>query len=139
VHELDQDYDYIVAPVASGGTLAGLISGVAEICPSTKVLGVGVLKGQEYLELLVTSLLPKNLHSSTNWHINHDYHCGGYAKSTPELTLLCSDFYRQTNIKIEPVYSGKLFFALRSLIANQYFPSGSRILALHTGGLQGAR
>lgn len=139
VHELDQDYDYIVAPVASGGTLAGLINGVAEICPSTKLLGIGVLKGPEYLEQLVTSLLPKNLPNPTNWHINHDYHCGGYAKSTLELTRLCSDFYQQTNIKIEPVYSGKLFFALRSLIANQYFPSGSRILALHTGGLQGAR
>ena len=139
VHELDQNYDYIVAPVASGGTLAGLINAVTEICPSTKLLGIAVLKGPTYLEQLVSELLPENLQNSTNWQINHDYHCGGYAKSPPELTLLCSDFYQQTNIKIEPVYSGKLFFALRSLIANQYFPRGSRILALHTGGLQGAR
>ncbi len=140
VDELCNPYDYILAPVASGGTLAGLITGLTKHGKLTdcKILGIGVLKGEGYLEQLVTNLLAKD-EQTKNWQINHDYHFGGYAKSNHELAQFCSDFHQQTKTKIEPVYSGKLFFALRDLIAKGYFSHGSRILALHTGGLQGAR
>lgn len=156
VDELREPYDYIVAPVASGGTLAGLITALSPCLSSCltsgltkkpktsacKVLGIGVLKGEGYLEQLVSDLLADSLannQQTQNWQINHDYHFGGYAKSSNELKQFCRDFQQQTQINIEPVYSGKLFFALRNLIAKGYFPKGSRILALHTGGLQGAR
>jgi 1-aminocyclopropane-1-carboxylate deaminase len=140
IDELQNSYDYILAPVASGGTLAGLITGLFQHGKLTdcKILGIGVLKGEGYLEQLVTDLLEKDT-PTKNWHINHDYHFGGYAKSNHALRQFCQDFYQQTKIEIEPVYSGKLFFALRELIAKGYFPQKSRILALHTGGLQGAR
>lgn len=140
VDELCHPYDYVLAPVASGGTLAGLTTGISKYAELTdcKILGIAVLKGEGYLEQLVADLLVEEEHLK-NWQINHDYHFGGYAKSNDELTQFCRDFFQQTEIKIEPVYSGKLFFALRDLIANGYFPDGSRILALHTGGLQGAR
>ncbi|MEP1868518.1 MAG: cysteine desulfhydrase, partial [Paraglaciecola sp.] len=63
----------------------------------------------------------------------------GYAKSTTELNELCSDFLKQTHIPIEPVYSGKLIFALKRLIFEEFFPANAKVLILHTGGLQGAR
>lgn len=140
IDELQNQYDYVLAPVASGGTLAGLVSGLPHHSKLTdcKIIGIGVLKGEGYLEQLVTDLLPKDKYTKS-WHINHHYHFGGYAKSNNELRQFCQDFYQQTKIEIEPVYSGKLFFALRDLIAKGYFPQKSRILALHTGGLQGAR
>ena len=140
INELCHSYDYILAPVASGGTLAGLITGVYKHPKHSdcKVLGIAVLKGEVYLEQLVTDLLEKH-EQTKNWQINHDYHCGGYAKSNHELTQFCGDFYQQTTIKIEPVYSGKLFYGLRDLIDKEYFAPKSRILVLHTGGLQGAR
>ena len=134
VSELSQNYDYIVAPAASGGTLAGLINVTRD--SSSKILGIGVLKGQDYLEQLVQDLLPQ---PADHWSINHDYHFGGYAKSSAELHHFCTDFYQQTQIEIEPIYSAKLFFALRDLVSQGYFCKGSKILALHTGGLQGAR
>jgi 1-aminocyclopropane-1-carboxylate deaminase len=136
VSELKQSYDYIIAPVGSGGTLAGLIQAADK---DTKILGIAVLKGQGYLEDLVTTLLPEEPQSAHNWQINHHYHMGGYAKKNEQLIAFCDEFYQQTNIPIEPVYSAKLFFALRDLIEQQRFPIGSKILALHTGGLQGAR
>ncbi|MFB1035029.1 MAG: pyridoxal-phosphate dependent enzyme [Sinobacterium sp.] len=140
IDELQNQYDYILAPVASGGTLAGLASGLTNCGKLTgcKIIGIGVLKGEGYLERLVIDLLAKEQYTKS-WHINHEYHFGGYAKSNHELNQFCHDFYQQTGIKIEPVYSGKLFFALRDLIAKGYFSQKSRILALHTGGLQGAR
>ena len=140
IDELQNQYDYVLAPVASGGTLAGLIQGATQDVKhhSCQILGIGVLKGESYIEQLVTDLLAKDKYTKS-WHINHHYHFGGYAKSNNELRQFCQNFYQQTKIEIEPVYSGKLFFALRDLIAKGYFPQKSRILALHTGGLQGAR
>ncbi|WP_293746750.1 pyridoxal-phosphate dependent enzyme [uncultured Paraglaciecola sp.] len=140
IQELQSQYDYILAPVASGGTLAGLIQGATKDLKqhNCQVLGIGVLKGEGYLEQLVKDLL-RNDTDTNNWQINHNYHFGGYAKSNYELTQFCHDFYQQTEIEIEPVYSGKLFFALQDLINKGFFPKKSRILALHTGGLQGAR
>lgn len=134
VQELDEDYDYILAPVASGGTLAGLIQATHNT--KTKILGIAVLKGQGYLEELVQELLPQ---TQPHWSVCHDYHFGGYAKRTEHLNQFCADFYQHTQIQIEPIYSGKLFFALCDLLAQGYFPAKSKILALHTGGLQGSR
>lgn len=137
VDELQHSYDHIIAPVASGGTLAGLIHATSHT--NTQVTGVAVLKGQGYLENLVTELLPTAVKSSQNWHINHDHHFGGYAKSSPALNAFCATFYAQTTIPIEPVYSGKLFYAAKALICAGTFAPGAKILLLHTGGLQGAR
>lgn len=140
IQELTQQYDYILAPVASGGTLAGLIDGLAqpENTPPSQILGIAVLKGHGYLEQLVGTLLPDR-HHQVDWKINHDYHFGGYAKCNNELSKFCAQFEQQNHITIEPVYSGKLFYALYQLTISGHFPSGSRVLALHTGGLQGAR
>lgn len=133
VSELHQTYDYIVAPVASGGTLAGLIASTPN---TSQVLGVAVLKGEGYLEGLVQNLLPKPY---KNWHIEHTWHGGGYAKTPSALTQFCRQFSAETAISVEPVYSGKLFYALAHLLQQGFFATGSKILALHTGGLQGSR
>ncbi|MFA3792183.1 1-aminocyclopropane-1-carboxylate deaminase/D-cysteine desulfhydrase [Aliiglaciecola sp. SL4] len=147
VAELTRPYDIIVTPVASGGTMAGLIQGTHN--SRCDVLGLGVLKGHDYLQELVTRLLPSEIHQlgssaqepteQKNWQINSDFHFGGYAKKTPELVTFCEQFEQDYQIPIEPIYSGKLFWGLRQLIENKSFPPGCKILALHTGGLQGKR
>lgn len=137
IEELHQNYDYILCPVASGGTMAGLISATGEAKLDTKVLGIAVLKGQGYLEDLVNQLLPQNQQHG-NWQIHHDFRFGGYGKSTQELLIFCKNFGKE-HLPIEPVYSGKLFWGAKQLIEQQYFPKGSKILLLHTGGLQGDR
>lgn len=68
--------------------------------------------------------------------INADFHFGGYAKSTSELDKFCNDFREENGIEIEPVYTGKMFFGLCRMISEGRFNPGSRILVLHTGGLQ---
>lgn len=134
VDELDRPYDYIIAPIASGGTLAGLIQATHN--SKTQIVGIGVLKGRGYLEELVQALLGQTY---CHWEICHDFTFGGYAKQSPELRDFCQEFQRVTRIELEPVYSGKLFFALQHLIQQHYFSPGSTVLALHTGGLQGTR
>jgi 1-aminocyclopropane-1-carboxylate deaminase len=140
ISELGNHYDVILAPVASGATLAGLIQEQSK--HQSEVIGIAVLKGQDYLQQLVERFLPSTCAAQAhtpNWHIEHGYHHGGYAKHTPELLDFCSQFNQTSQISIEPVYSGKLFFALNQMIENNLFQANQRILAIHTGGLQGAR
>ena len=70
-------------------------------------------------------------------NIFYDYHFGGYAKSTPLLLEFMNDFYRQTEIPTDFVYTGKLVYAIYDLIKKDFFPDGSKILMIHSGGLQG--
>ncbi|WP_018983291.1 1-aminocyclopropane-1-carboxylate deaminase/D-cysteine desulfhydrase [Salinimonas chungwhensis] len=133
ISELPQNFDHILVPVASGATLAGL----AEFSPPTQhVCGIAVLKGEDYLENLVGNLLPA---AKPNWRIDHRFHFGGYAKKNSVLTAFCAQLADEYQLAVEPVYSAKLFFALKEKIAMGEFARGSAILAIHTGGLQGAR
>jgi 1-aminocyclopropane-1-carboxylate deaminase len=135
VSEFSNSYDVIVCPVASAGTFAGLIRS----CPDKMALhGIAMLKGQGYLENETQRLFPDAINAS-NWTIHHDFHCGGYAKKTLALSNFCDAFTTQTTIPIEPIYSGKMLYAVKQLIEKQYFPLGSKILTIHTGGLQGNR
>jgi len=130
--ELEQCPDYICASCGTGGTLAGLIS---KADSQTHILGFSALKGNFLKEEIKNLLNHFDANHSKNWSLNTDYHFGGYAKWTPELV----DFINKIHSKIvlEPIYTGKMFFGIFDLIQKDYFKSGSTIVALHTGGLQG--
>ncbi|AYA65402.1 1-aminocyclopropane-1-carboxylate deaminase/D-cysteine desulfhydrase [Alteromonas sp. RKMC-009] len=135
VEECDVEFDHVIVPVGSGATLAGLITALKKPQSAT---GIAVLKGEAYLESLVENLLPPDTVMPA-WQIHHQYHCGGYGKAPEELKAFCNDMQRSYNIPVEPVYSGKMFAAVKDMIANGQFSSGSAVLLVHTGGLQGAR
>lgn len=126
--------DYYAVACGTGGTLAGLILGLNH---KSQAIGVSVLKGT-FLHEDVTQLLSGNSNASfSNWQMQTAYHCGGYAKFTPELIQFINNFKDQFNIPLDPIYTGKLFFGLFDLIQKDFFPPGSTVLAIHTGGLQG--
>ena len=128
--QLDDNVDYVCTACGSGGTLAGLISAKS----SHKLLGFAVLKGAGFLIDDVKTLLQNN--DTNNWQILLDYHFGGYAKKDQLLTEFCEQFQQTHNIPIEPIYTGKMFYGLFDLIAKDYFPKNSSIVAIHTGGLR---
>jgi 1-aminocyclopropane-1-carboxylate deaminase len=131
--EVDQHFDVVCVPVGTGGSLAGLIASGRQ---DTSVLGVSVLKGGEFLVDDVRRLIAEAGEMElSRWRIELDYHFGGYAKSTAELRDWVSDFSMRSNIPLEPVYSGKLFYAVYDMIAKQKFVVGSRVLLIHTGGV----
>ena len=74
---------------------------------------------------------------SNNAKLLFNYHFGGYAKYNSELINFMNDFFKTTNIPTDFVYTGKLAFAIFDLIKNDHFTEGSRILMIHSGGLQG--
>ncbi|MEL6864596.1 MAG: pyridoxal-phosphate dependent enzyme [Bacteroidota bacterium] len=115
----------------TGATLAGLIEGLGG---TAQALGIAVLRDASLGER-IQSLLSRPL--TDNWSLCLDYHFGGYARFDEELIQWINDFRRQFGIPLEPLYTGKLFFGLFDLIQQGYFPVGTTILAVHTGGLQG--
>lgn len=123
-----QNYDVICCAVGTGGTISGIIEASAE---QQSILGFSALKG-DFLQHDVKKWTTKK-----NWKITDAYCCGGYAKTTPELLQSMQSFEAQHNIPLEQVYTAKMMIGLFDLIEQNYFPSGSRILVIHSGGLQG--
>jgi len=125
----DQKYDIVCTAVGTGGTIAGLINSATK---GQEILGFPSLKG-DFLEGEIEKYIqPKN-----NWKLINDYHFGGYAKINENLISFINDFYRQTTIPLDPVYTGKMMFGILDMINSNYFKNNCKILAIHTGGLQG--
>ena len=72
-----------------------------------------------------------------NWELITDYHFEGYGKVSEELIVFINEFYQKYKIPLDPIYTGKMMFGVMDLIAENYFPQNSKILVIHTGGLQG--
>lgn len=126
-------FDYIVCACGTGSTLAGLITGIA---PGQTAIGISVLKGGDFLrEAVQQFVLPIRQEKLPCWDIQTSYHFGGYAKQSPELSAFIRFCKTTWDLPIEPVYTAKMFFGLFDLIRKGYFPKGSRIVAVHTGGL----
>lgn len=125
--------DYILCPVGTAGTISGII---ANTDSKTKVIGVCVLKNGLYLLNEIMDLTEKcNGKSNQNFEILWNEHHGGYAKKTSELIDFVSKFNVEHNFEIEPIYSGKMFFAFYKHFSTMIEPD-SKVVLIHTGGLR---
>ncbi len=135
LQNIKTDFDYLCVPVGSGGTLAGLITGLNN---GKKVIGFSSLKDGKYLSAMIRELISNSsIRKFDNWKINHDYHFGGFAKISRELIEFVNCFKKNNNIQLDLIYNGKMIYGINDMISKKYFPSNSRIVAIHTGGLQG--
>lgn len=128
--DADVDFDYICSASGTGGTAAGISNSASE---NQTILVFPALKGDFAADDI------RKYSTKDNWKIIGGYHFGGYAKVTKELIEFINEFYQKTNIPLDPVYTGKLFFGVMDLIEKDYFPDGSKILVIHTGGIQGIK
>jgi 1-aminocyclopropane-1-carboxylate deaminase len=124
----DEKFDYICCAVGTGGTISGLIN-----CSKNgqQVLGFPALKG-EFLQEDICRFV-----ANSNWKLITDYHFGGYGKVSEELIRFINEFYQKYKMPLDPIYTGKMAFGVMDLIERNYFPKDSKILMIHTGGLQG--
>ena len=135
VSELDQSYDYYVVAQGTCTTSLGLLLSIPN---SAKLIVVPVLKGFDVLQEMRTLL---NDDALFDLHVPKliiwdQYHHGGYAKSTQELSSFISEFHTQNSFHIEPVYTGKVFYALNhELSLGKINFDGKKVLVLHTGGV----
>ncbi|MFD1757862.1 1-aminocyclopropane-1-carboxylate deaminase/D-cysteine desulfhydrase [Rufibacter sediminis] len=132
---IQEPWDVLCVAAGTGGTLAGIVAGAAG---KGKIIGFPALKGGEFLAKEVTELVQAYTGQTyTNWELQTGYHFGGYAKHTPELLTFIRQFYQKHAILLDPVYTGKMLHGVFDLIRQDYFPVGTKVVAVHTGGQQG--
>lgn len=124
----DAQFDVICCAVGTGGTISGLIEASHA---HQQILGFSALKGS-FLKDEVAQLTKK-----TNWNILDDYCCGGYAKTSAALVQFIRDFEAEFSIPLEQVYTAKMLMGIFDLIEKNYFLARSKLLVIHSGGLQG--
>jgi 1-aminocyclopropane-1-carboxylate deaminase len=128
-------FDTIICAVGTGTMMAGLIKAAA---PHQQVIGLSVLKNNISIDEEIKALLTLE-ESKKNFEINHDYHFGGYAKHTPALIDFMNDCYKKMELPLDFVYTAKLVYGVEDLATNGKFDPTSKILIIHSGGLQGNR
>ncbi len=135
IEGLDELFDVVCVPVGTGGTMAGIVA--AENV--NEVVGFAALKQEHYLEEEVTRLLDQSGmdSSSVDWRIEGDYHFGGYAKLTPELVEMCMEFSGLYGFELDYIYTSKMMYGVRELVKSRKIPPASKVLVIHTGGIQG--
>ncbi len=124
----DDQFDIVCCCAGTGGTAAGIIESLNF---NQRMLVFSVLKG----DFLIDEIYKYT--SQSNWKLQTDYHFGGYAKVSKELIKFINHFKDKTGIPLDPVYTGKMMYGLVDLIKKGIFKKPTKILAIHTGGLQG--
>jgi 1-aminocyclopropane-1-carboxylate deaminase len=131
------EFDYVAVAAGTGGTLAGLVLGLAEADYPARAVGVAALKGGDFLRAEVDSLTTAATSQTLdNYELHMDYHFGGYAKLPPALREFIQGFEARYNVLLDPIYTSKLLAGVFDLIDKGHFVSGSTVVAVHTGGLQ---
>ena len=125
----NDNQDYICCAVGTGGSIAGIINGSND---KQTVIGFPAIKGFEQLEKEIN-----NWTNATNYKFINEYVGNGYAKINKDLVAFINEFNALHNIPLDAIYNGKMFKGVLDLVSKDYFPKGSSILAIHTGGLQG--
>jgi 1-aminocyclopropane-1-carboxylate deaminase len=140
IASVDSKPDIVCHACGTGFTVAGLVIGLA-LSPVEKinVLGVSVLKGYKQLTLDIASQIQRFGFQSRQWRVDDNYHCGGYAKYPEYLASFVRSFEEETSVPLDPVYTAKMMWGIVNLAEQGVFPEGARILAIHSGGLQGKR
>lgn len=122
-------FDHICCAAGTGGTASGLIRSAEK---KQKVWVFPALKNADFLDEFI-----QNHTSNRNYNIISDYHFCGFAKINPQLVSFLNHFKSKFNVPLDPIYTGKMMFGLLDCVQKGKFKKGSRVLAIHTGGLQG--
>lgn len=129
--------DYFVTPVGTGTTLAGCIyaSKALTAFQNTQFIGIAAVKDRPSIMKRCHDWLPSSLVKRITLY--DDYTFGGFAKVKPALAKFMIEFEEQNALLLDPVYTAKMFYAIQNLVTQGVIKQTSRILCLHTGGLQG--
>ena len=126
-------FTHIVCAVGTGTMFAGLVNAAK---PHQTVIGISVLKNNFSVDDGIMRLVNKNTNHG-QYSVLHTYHFGGYAKHPPALIQFMNEVWQQHGLPTDIVYTSKAFFALQQMVINTLIAEGSRVLFIHSGGLQG--
>lgn len=124
-----ENFDFICCAIGTGGTISGIINSSEN---HQETLGFPALKSADFL---IDEI--KNYTSRSNWRLIQEFHFNGYGKVNNELLDFINDFKSRFDVTLDPIYTGKMMYGIMKLIKENHFPKNTKVLAVHTGGLQG--
>ncbi|WP_176512277.1 1-aminocyclopropane-1-carboxylate deaminase/D-cysteine desulfhydrase [Pseudomonas faucium] len=124
------DYDAWWLAAGTGTTLAGLVLAEAG---AHGVHGALAVPWDHGVPETVTAL------AGTRGYQLHEACRGGFAKVDEQLLAFIAETEAHTGVPLEALYTGKALLALRDQVEAGLFAPGTRLIFLHTGGLQGRR
>lgn len=131
LREIVPAFDVICCPCGTGGTLAGIAAGLGV---GQRAIGFSVLKGGQFLEADVDKLQRQAFgRASGNWTIEYDFHCGGFAKKSPELASFIDAFEQRHSLVLDWVYVAKMMYGIFALARNGAIERGTTVVAVVTG------
>ncbi len=136
VDERTNDFDYIITAIGTGTTFAGLVKAAK---PEQCIVGIPIHKHDRIIDDILKIYPSFQLQMQSKARIVNGYHCGGYAKWDISLVNFIGDFYSQTKIKLDPIYTGKAMMAIKDLVKTNRIEPNSKVLFIHTGGIQGVK
>lgn len=131
-----QSYSGVVLACGTGTTLVGVAS---KIAGGVKVIGIPVLKAEKFMASDIATLISGLGGDRGNWQLDHRFHGGAYARLPQHMAEYMTAFERRQDVLLDPVYTAKAAYAVQYMVDNNEFDPGSRVLLIHTGGLQGRR
>ncbi|MCC7301472.1 MAG: 1-aminocyclopropane-1-carboxylate deaminase/D-cysteine desulfhydrase [Bacteroidia bacterium] len=136
IAEIHEPFDFIVCACGTGSTLAGLITSLEK---AQMAIGIPVLSEAQFLEERITGWVGPDKNLRSRWKLYYDYSFGRYGAITPELRKFAREFREDTGIPLDCIYTAKMMWGLLDLTEKGVFMKGEKVIALHTGGLQGNR
>ena len=130
---IPKDATHICTAIGTATTAAGILKSLQ---PNQQLIGFPVLKGMTDILERIT-FLTDSTDLQQQFVIADGYHFGGYAKQTPALIDWMNQLYQQYLLPTDFVYTAKMMYGVFDWINLDRFPTGSHIVAVHTGGLQG--
>ncbi|HZV71833.1 MAG TPA: pyridoxal-phosphate dependent enzyme [Saprospiraceae bacterium] len=124
--------------IISGGTMTTACGLIASAPEEIRIIIVPAWKGCTK-QFVKDNLNEFGIVDACEWELWPDAHWGGFAKYDSALVSFMDSFTRTTGIPLDPVYTGKMMFAIDEKIKTGYFRKDDSILAIHSGGLQGIK
>ena len=132
ISEVPFQPDYVLCSAGTGTTAAGLLSEMEE----GELIVLPAIKGALGLKQDILTF-SKKANVTSKLKMVHDFHFGGYAKVKAELVTFVNRFYADFQIPLDLIYTAKMAYGFWELLKQDYFPPNSKVLLIHTGGLQG--
>lgn len=132
--EIEEDFDTIMVPIGTGTSFIGVLESLEQ---NQKIIGVSAVKGADIHSYIEEKIVTYELPKSSNWTVIEENYFGGFAKVDKSLLDFKKDFEAKHGIVLDYIYTAKMFYHLFRLIEEAYFKEGSKIICIHTGGIQG--
>ncbi|SDT28823.1 1-aminocyclopropane-1-carboxylate deaminase/D-cysteine desulfhydrase [Pseudomonas granadensis] len=130
-----QDFHAWWLACGTGTTLAGLVLAEAG---ARHVYGALAVPGDHGVAAQIESILHPAGQGCGGYTL-FDASRGGFAKIDPALLAFIEQTEQASGVPLEPLYTGKALLALKQQVEAGRFAPGTRLLFVHSGGLQGRR